>query len=184
MKIQDYVKNLQNKPIEVRNRILWVSAAVAAVVVFSIWITTFKKEVGSLSIASINTTTTSTQASAPHYLSIDAKDVVGGKLLIYFSIRNDTDDILNFSKLSDITLSVNGKTYNSSRVTDSSNNTFIVKALSHSQNFGILTFDNTEAGTAEITFDNLYFEQNPTTLFKETIPIDLNKLTTPANLRN
>jgi len=183
-KITAFINSLQDKPLEVRNRIFWASSAVAAVLVFGIWLTTFKHEVKKLTVGSVtNIAANQPQVSSQHYVTVNAAQTSANKLLLYFSINNDTKDILNVANLSSIKLAVNGKTYSPSKLTDANGGDFIQKALSHSENFGILTFD-TISGSGEITFDNMFFEQSPDNLFKEVVPVDLKALPKPKTLRN
>lgn len=127
----------------------------------------------------------STSVSAPHYLSVSRTEVKDGKLLIFFSVKNDTSDILNFSKAENIKLNVKNKEYHADKVNNRQNQQFVSKILSHSQNFGILEFKTSStSGSGELSFDNLFFEQNPDSIFKEILPVDLNKLMKPETLRN
>jgi hypothetical protein len=174
--LQDFIKNLQEKPYEVRTRILWASSAVASVLVFGIWLTTFKNNIQNLNIrSSFTSAANTTPVSATHYINID-RAVVDQNLNLYFTVKNDTTDILNLSKLSDIKLVLNGKDYTPSKITDLSSKAFIQKSLSHTQSAGILTFDNVTSGQGSITFDNLNFEQSTQNLFKEVIDVNVSKL--------
>lgn len=183
MNLPDLIKKIQDQPLHIRNRILFVSVGMVGAAVIAVWAVTFKQDLKQLSVASV-TTTTQTQESAPHYLSVSAKDSSDGKLLLYFSINNDTADILNFPQASDISLTIYGKKYNPDKITDRTGNEFIKKSLSHSQAFGILSFSGVPNGSGEITFNNLYFEQSPGSLFSETLPLNIAKLPAPVEIKH
>lgn len=180
--IQEFIKNLQNKPAEVRNRLFVGSSAIAIVLVVGIWFMNFKHDVKNLAVSSA--TSNSTVQSAPHYVSVDAKESKGSQTLVYFSIKNDTTDILNLPKSSDIKLQIGDKSYAPNKLTDRTGNDFVVKALSNSQVFGIAAFDSVSGSNGQITFDNLFFEQSASTIFKETLNINLNKLSAPQSPGN
>jgi hypothetical protein len=184
--ISNGVKNLQDKPDHIKTRILWSTSAVAAVLVVTVWFTNFKHQIANISgsdILNINSGSQS-QTSAPHYLQVENATRANNQLQIFFQVKNDTNDILNFSPLADISLVLDGKKISPTAVTDRQNQAFVKKVLSNSQTFGILTFDNPEGDQAVLTFDNLYFEQSPENIFKETLDIDLGKLTPPESIRN
>ena len=181
----EFIKNLQSKPYAVRMRILVTTAVIATIVVIAVWLIGFKQEFRNLNKQSILVSNSSTShLSAQHYTNIDGAEIVDGKLLVYFSAKNDTTDILNFSKTQDMKLSLDGKDLTPSKLTDRQSQPFVQKILSNSQNFGIATFDIGSAKSATITFDNLYFENNPSNIFKEQITFDPNKLSKPADLKN
>jgi hypothetical protein len=186
MALQDFIKNLQNKPDHIKNRILWSTSTVAAVIVVTIWFTNFKHQIANISgsdILNINSTAQS-QESAPHYLAVENAQETNDALIIYFNVKNDSSDILNFSGDTDISLTIDGNKLTPTKITDRQNQAFVKKVLSNSQTFGILTFDKPQGKSGELTFDNLYFEQSPETIFKETLKFDSSKLTPPQNIRN
>lgn len=183
--MSDFIKRLQDKPQKTRTRILWVASCFAAIVVFTVWFTTFKNELGKINgseLAELQAQVT--LESEPHYLKVTRAEFKDNNLSLYFDITNDTDDILNFSKNSEITLTANGEERKPTQITDRQNNPYVQKALSRSQTFGILKFDLSDTETGKITFDNLYFEQSPQTRFKETISLDFVKLQTTQTIRN
>ncbi|HEX5429966.1 MAG TPA: hypothetical protein VFX17_02685 [Patescibacteria group bacterium] len=185
MNISQFIKNLQDKPLKTRNRILLAGSSVAVVLVVGVWFTSFRKEIKNINVSDISSSITQTVAdSAPHYLSVDSAEVSGGNLLIYFSVHNDTTDILNFSTAADVKLTASGQTYTPSKVTGRTQAPFVQKVLSNTTEFGILTFDTAASGSGTIIFDNLYFEQSPDSIFKETDNLDLSKLPKPDEVRN
>ena len=186
MNFSDFVKNLQNKPEHIRNRIFWVSSFVAAVLVVSLWAINFKHTIQNIDGRSVlgALTTIQSQAAANHYLALDGAEMKSGKLLVYFSVNNDSDDILNFSAPSDIALNLDGNTYNPVSIQTRQNQPFTQKILSHTQTFGILTFDSPKSTSGDLTFDNLNFDQSPANIFHETIGFDLTNLSKPQSIRN
>jgi hypothetical protein len=182
-RIQQFIEYLQSRSEGTRNKILWGASTVATVLVVFIWGTNLNHQLRSISGVS-TTTTAPSQISAPHYIAIESAETSNGKLNIYFSVKNDTSDILNFSQNSDIVLSVGNKTFKPKSVVTRQNQKFIQKALSKTQSFGILTFENVAGTSGQLSFDNLFFEQNPQNLFKEVLPVDLKKLNQTPSIRN
>ena len=69
-------------------------------------------------------------------------------------------------------------------MTDRQGQLFVEKVLSNTQNFGILVFDNLEAESATLTFNQMFFEQNPTQILSQKFELDFKKLQQDSNLRN
>jgi hypothetical protein len=175
MKIPEIIQNLQNKPEQTRTRIFWSASTVAVIVVVAVWLVSFKNDVKNITLSGSQTTANATKESTPHYLSLESSELKDDHLLIYFSAQNDTGDILNFSQISNISLIIDGKKYQPSKITTRTNTDFVQKILSQSQNFGVLTFEKITKGYGQLTFDNLFFEQSPQDT-KEVIPLNLDKL--------
>ena len=182
--INKFLSNLQNKSEQTKNRIFWSASIIATVVVATVWFGSFKREIQSISGTDLNLNAQQSQESAPHYLKLEGAEQTNDKLAIYFSVNNDSEDILNFSTNNDIDLLIGGKKSNPVSVTNRQGDKFVEKVLSHQEQFGIATFDNIADNTGTITFDNLYFEQTPSNIFKETLELDLKKLSKPLDIRN
>lgn len=178
----NFIHYLQNKPYRTRTQILWGVTAVVGLIVLSIWINNLKSNIRSLSGANLISLDT-IPVSNPHYLNIQQYEIRDGKLFLYFSFQNDTDDILNFPKPADISLQTGEQTIQPVNILNRQNQPFIAKALSHTQNFGVLVFE-IEASSGQVVFNNLFFERDPQKLFKEILDFDLKQLTKPQDVRN
>ncbi len=183
--IQSFINNLQNKPYQTRVKILWGTVIASTLILIGLWILGLRSEFGNLDKQSVlGSNTQVSTISAQHYTQIDGAEIANNQLLIYFSVKNDTGDILNFSKPADVKLTVNGKDNNPSKITDRQNQPYVQKILSHTQNFGIAAFDISQFKSGLLTFDNLSFENNPQSTFKEQVNVDLSKLSQPKDIRN
>ncbi len=167
-------------------RILWLTTIAAAIIILAIWSVGFKKEFAQIngSAASNQITVTTPQVAALHYLKVDGSEVTNGKLLVYFSLDNDSNDILDAPKTSQIKLTDGRDTYTPSAVSDRQSQPYPQKVLSHSQAFGILTFDQTNIKKADLTFDSMFFENSQDKTFKETATIDTDQPFEASKLRN
>lgn len=181
-KLSDYIAELQQKPLHIRMRVLWATTAVVAVLLVALWGITLKSELNHL-----GGNTPAPQPipqTAVKYIFVERAETTKNSFLLYFRINNDTSDILNFSKLTDIKLTANGNSINPSKITDRQGQNFVQKILSHSENFGIMIFPLNSAADGSIVFDNLYFESHPETSFKETLNLNFEELNKPQELRN
>ena len=181
-KLSEYISLLQQKPLHVRIRILWGTTLVLGILLIAVWGMTLKAELNSISGNQENNEPLKQTSS--QYIFVERAESQDDTLTLYFRVNNPTNDILNFSKLEDIEFTVQGTTLKPSKFTDRQGQSFVQKILSHSENFGTLVFSLEEAADSSITFDDLYFESKPETIFKETLELDLEKLSQPQELRN
>ncbi len=183
----DLVEKLQKQSYETRVKILWTTAIVIGIILCSLWIFGFKSNIKNLDATNIIKTTasgTQTQFTNTTFATMERIEVLTNSLKLYFNFNNTTDDILNISKLPDITLNIDGQQINPTQIIDRQGQIFVQKILSHTQNFGILIFPSTNAKSGTLTFNQMYFEQNPSDIFAQKLELDLNKLKTANNLRN
>jgi hypothetical protein len=179
-RLQQYINELQNKPLNVRLRILWSTTAAVAVILIAVWAVTIKSE---LAINPEVLAENANPESTMEYIEIERAEFTGTLLNLYFKASNDTTDILNFSKPESIELTANGQTINPVKIVDRQGRTFVQKILSNSENYGILIFNIADAGEGEIVFDDLYFESRPEGIFKETAELDFDKLKKEQEIR-
>ena len=183
--LNDKIEKLQNKPYEDRVRILWTVVVIVGIILLVLWVLSLKNTFSGLdtkSLINTNTGQNTTEAST-QFASVERVEL-GENLKIYFNINNTTDDILNISKLENINLVVNGQTVKPKSMNDRQGAVFVQKVLSHTQNFGTLTFPATDSNQAELIFDQMFFENNQSSIFKQTMELDLDKLNKDSNLRN
>jgi hypothetical protein len=185
--MKNFLNELQNKPYETRVRILWVTVGVIAVAIFIIWVMSVKSDISKLdtkNLLTIPTQSTNSNQTAVNYVNIERAEVAGQNLKLYFNFNNTTDDILNISKLTDITFNIDNQQINPTQILDRQGQTFVQKVLSHKQDFGILVFLNPHATTGTISFNQMFFEQTPDQKLTQTINIDLKQLEQLTKLRN
>lgn len=162
---------------------MWGSSVIATALVVSVWFVSFKQDVKQLSGAGL-VNLPQEIITTTHYLNIESAEIKDNRTYLYFSIKNDTANILNFSDPSNIEFSINKQIVKPASITDRQAKPFAQKILSNSQNFGILVFNQALSGRGDISFNNLAFEQGSGTIFKEVITVDLSKLRAPYNLGN
>src|SRR5258708_14471938 len=138
----DFIKKLQEKPYEVKLRILWGTVIGAAIVLVVILIFNIKdtlKNVDGKKLIDLNTSSGRTAANTNiQYASVERVERTAKVLKIYFNLNNPTNDILNVSKVSDITLAFDGSEVKPQSILNRQGNPFFQKILSHTQNFRVL----------------------------------------------
>lgn len=181
----DLINDLQNKPYNTRVKILWGTIIVVAIILFILWILGLKSTIGDLNKADLTRSDTAKVASATQ-VSVGAVERIesGSNLKIYFNFTNPTDDILNISRIEDISLTVRGKSVAPTGLTDRQGKPFVQKILSHTQNFGILVFPKTDLDLGQLIFNQIFFEQSPDQMLSQEIDLDLKKLEKSNKLRN
>lgn len=184
--MNDFIKNLQEKPYETRVKILWGTVGVVAIIILAVWVITLKANIKNLDGKNLLSTpaTTSINQSPSNFASVERAEISGQNLKLYFNFNNPTSDILNVSKNSDISLDIDGKQETPTQMTDRQGQPFVQKVLSKTQNFGILVFPAPRDSSGKLTFNQIFFEQTPSQIFNQTIDLDLKKLEQDSNLRN
>jgi hypothetical protein len=188
-KMGSALKNLQQRPYHVRVRILWSTVLVVAVLLLIVWVQNLKSNVNKMDNSNmlgvdVGEVLQEVSESQQKNISIEWLEQQNNLLLVYFKVNNPTDDIMNFSKLEDIKLEVKGNIEQPTKITDRQGNAFVQRVLSHTQNFGILTFVTTGADGETLVFDQMNFEQSSDKIFKESFVLDYAVLTNTPELRN
>ena len=185
--MKDFLTRLQNQPYETRIKILWGTVLGAAIILVIIWVLSLKSTISGIdgsSLIKLNTTTTSTTEQAQvAYASVERAESTD-VLKIYFNLNNPTNDILNASKLLNITLTSNGTQIQPTAITDRQGNPFVQKVLSHTQNFGILTFPAITIHQGTLTFDQMFLEKTPNNVFQQKLELNFDELIKNSNVRN
>ncbi|MEO8065997.1 MAG: hypothetical protein ABI643_04070 [Candidatus Doudnabacteria bacterium] len=183
---QGLVGHLQKQPYDTRVRIMWGTVGIVAVILFVLWVLNLKSTISHLDTSDLIKSGATQAASIAQvsYAAVERVEISGNILKLYFNFNNPSDDILNISKLSDISILVGGKQVTPTQMTDRQGQQFVRKVLSHTQNFGILTFPETDGNSAELSFNQMFFEKTPDQVLSQKIDLDLKKLQTKANLRN
>lgn len=185
MNVRDFIKNLQNKPYETRVKILWGGVIVIGILLVFAWVFSLKSTISGLDKnSSANSAPAETPTAKTQYITIERAETSAGNLRIYFKIKNPSNDILNFSKLEDIKLVAGGRELSPVKLLDRQNKPFVQKILSKTENFGMLTFLSEMPDEGKLSFDQLFFENQPQLIFKETSDLDFSQLVKTEELRH
>ncbi|GEM_PF-2418930 len=188
---QKLIEKLQQQPQATRIKIVWAGVAIAALILFVIWVFSLRSTIKNLNGVDLIKLPTSEPTNnqgqiqtATPYATVERAESTALNFKLYFNFNNSTNDILNLPALTDITLKINNQTIKPTKITDRQNQPFVQKILSHTQNFGILIFPKTNADAADLNFNQMYFEQTPNALFNQKIKLNLKDLEKSALLRN
>ncbi len=184
--MNDFIKNLQEKPYETRMKILWGTVGVVAVVLVAAFIFNLKSAIQQTTGDSFteNDKNTISQETSLKLATVERVEKQGANLKVHFNFNNDSSDILNLPKLEDITLKTKAGDLTPTLMTDRQGQAFVQKVLSHTQNFGVLSFTNVTTDSGELLFDEMFFEKTPEQLFSQTVELDFNKLNSDNPVRN
>lgn len=177
----NFLNKIQSKPYETRVKILWITTTIAAICLVAVWAVNLKAQIKNFSPKPEGQN--QTIESAPRYASVDRAEITNNEVKIFFKINNNTTNILNVSKKDYVRLEIDGKIYTPIRVTNRQGNDFVAKVLSHTEEFGILIFENIQGNSGKLTFDQLSFE-GETTIFRESFEINLDKLNQTKEIRS
>ncbi|MBI2607324.1 MAG: hypothetical protein HYW51_00685 [Candidatus Doudnabacteria bacterium] len=194
MSLNSFIRNLQNKPYGARIRILWTTTIIIGIVLVAVWLATLKNNISNLGGENIlgdnplpdnNFLADQGNQAQNNYITAERTGLTpAGASEIFFKVNNPTQDILNFSPLDQIELKVGQTILTPLKLTNRQGQTFVKKILSNTENFGTLTFQQIEADNGTLIFDNLFFEQAPTNIFKETLELDFKNLSKTQELRD
>jgi len=185
--MKDYIAELQKKPYATRVKILWGTTATFAVMLVVIWSLSLKSTIKNSSgqpLVPQNSGAADVDQKETNFLNVERTEIAGNTLKIYFNLNNQTDDILNVSKIADIELSTEAGILRPTKMVDRQGQTFVQKILSHTQNFGVLLFPTTSELEATLTFNEMFLEKNPDQLLKQSIELDFSKLNQDSQVRN
>jgi len=185
--MKNLISWLQEKPYQTRLKILWTTLIAVGGLVVVIFVLNIKSTISGIdgkNLIKIDTKSSAAAETALKFAQIERIEINNNFLKIYFNFNNTTTDILNVSKLADITMTANGKQFQPQQITDRQGNAFVQKILSHTQNFGILTFPSINADKATLTFNQMFLDQNPSNLFMQTMELNFSELTKSAQIRN
>ena len=185
--MRDFISDLQNKPYATRVKILWGTTIGFALILIIAWAVSLKTTIKNTSGQPLITPPVqgdNANQTEANLLAVERTETAGNILKIYFNFNNQTDDILNVSKLEDITLITASEQQKPSKMLDRQGQTFVRKILSHTQNFGVLVFDPVAENEATLTFNKMFLEKNPDQLLKQTVDLDFSKLNQDPTVRN
>ena len=186
MKIKNKVQQIQGLPTIARVRILWAASVLIAVVLLGIWIFSSSRQIKNVNVDDINLTNQSINQQPTNqtkYITVEWVEKRDDKVLIFFKASNDTQSILNLSKIEDITLTVSGKDYKPQGVYNRQSEPFVVKVLSNTTNYGYLTFENIDLQSATLEFKTMFFENQSDIQFTEKYDLNLKAMNKPLELR-
>lgn len=185
-KAKNFLKNLRHKPYATKVKILWTITVSVAVILVIIWGYTLRNQISKLDgekLIDLPDLRNQPQVESK-FVKIERVESSAKELKIFFSVKNESNDILNFSRAEEVGLEANNSTLVPLYLLDRQNKPFVQKILSKTENFGILIFPPVQADHAVITFKDLYFEKTPQELLKETIKLNLDELTKDQTLRD
>lgn len=185
--MRDFIGELQKKPYKTRVKILWGFTIGFGIILIALWSVNLKSTIKNSSGEPLILNEDSGPELAQdesNFVTVERVEISSSALRIYFNLNNQTDDILNVSKIGNIELTTEQGTINPTRILDRQNQTFVQKVLSHTQNFGVLVFPSVSAGTGKLTFNEMFLEKNPDQLFQQTLELDFSKLNQDSTIRN
>ncbi len=185
--MKDYIAELQKKPYATRVKILWGTTAAFAVILLAVWSLSLKSTIKNSSgqpLIPQSSQNPSVDQEEANFLTVERTETAGNVLKIYFNLNNQTDDILNVSKITDIELTTEAGTLKPTKMTDRQGASFVQKILSHTQNFGVLTFAATNEKEGTLTFNEMFLEKNPDQLLMQSLELDFSKLNQDSKVRN
>ncbi|OGE89105.1 MAG: hypothetical protein A3J07_00920 [Candidatus Doudnabacteria bacterium RIFCSPLOWO2_02_FULL_49_13] len=178
------LERLQNQPYETRVKILWITTVVIAIGLLIIWTVNLKSTIKNSDGQSAPPQEPASSELTNQFLGVERVERIAGSLKIYFTLKNETNDILNVSKTDDISLTVDEGSLHPGSLLDRQGQPLAQKVLSHTQIFGIMNFKATNDKTGVLSFDNLFLEKNPDKIFRQELDLDFDKLNQSPNVRN
>ncbi len=184
MNLNQITNYLRSRSPEAKNRIMVSVIILAVVILGALWVNNIKKEVSALNPP--GEVADASLVSTEERIVIEGMETILGKKYIYFKVKNNTNDILNFSPIEKIQLESNrGEVLRPEKILGRQDKIFIKKVLSNSEEFGILVMPDFEQDRyIRAVFDGMFFEQQQDKVFKETLEVDFSKLTPLQELRS
>jgi hypothetical protein len=162
-----------------------IIAGVGAIVLVgltSAWTSSVKQKLANIDSAPIEQA--GSVLSASNHITLESSELKDQRRYVYFKVLNPTADILNFSKPENITFQHKSGATQIFSLTDRQQSTFPQKILSNTTVYGVAVFEETSVTEGNIIFDNLFFENSPSVMFKESIFVDFDTLKTIQELRS
>jgi hypothetical protein len=178
-----FLERLRGLSHPAKSRILVGAVIVSALAFGSLWVNETRKNL----VGMDNSTPLLNEGSvlsANNYITVESYEDRGGKRYVYFKVQNNTPEILNFSKKESIKFEIGKQSSTPESVTDRQQSSFVTKVLSNTTIYGTLVFNGTDGTKGKITFDEMFFENQPNNIFRETLEVDLNKLKPVEELRS
>ncbi|MGE5297543.1 MAG: hypothetical protein ACM3KM_00020 [Acidobacteriaceae bacterium] len=174
--------SIQNLPLRKRIRILWITLGVAAIAILAIWYFSLSGSVNLMGGEKQNENIS--RPVGNKYVKVDWAQKLDGNLEVYFKVKNDTQNILNFSNKDQVTLKYDDTRSQASKIEDRQGQEFVKKVLSNTEVYGKVVFpDVGDTKKLVLDFDNLFFETDPNNSFIEEVTIDLSTLQEPLEIR-
>jgi hypothetical protein len=185
--MRDFIGELQKKPYETRIKILWGVTIGFGIILIALWSLNIKSTIKNSSgqpLIPISENTNLPDQDESNFITVERVEISSSALRIYFNLNNQTDDILNVSRLAGIELTTDQGTIRPTQIQDRQNQTFVQKVLSHTQNFGVLVFPSINADKGSLTFNGMFLEKNPDQILKQTLELDFSKLNQDSKIRH
>jgi hypothetical protein len=178
-----FLERLQGLSRAAKSRIVFSVATLALIGLGALWANDVKNNLIGIDKNSF-LPANGTVLSATNYVTIESYEERGDKRYIYFKVQNNTSKILNFSKQEKVNLEIDHQTIAPDTITDRQQSVFANKILSNSVIYGTLIFSEFEGSKGTIVFDEMFFEDEPNSLFRESIEVDFKKLKPVEELRS
>lgn len=182
MNTKKILNRIQQLPFETRYRILWISGIAAAAILIGIWIVSLKAEINRLDSSEFIPSLGQIRHEQK-YVKAEWTEISANKLLVYFKVTNNTNDILNFAQTDNIKLQVKDREIAAENLTDRQNRPFVKKILSKTENYGILIFPRIDADEGNLLVDQMYFEMKPDQAISEKLELNFKDLNQALQLR-
>jgi hypothetical protein len=184
MSMNDFIHYLQTRPDHTKRTIIVGVSALMIMGMGTLWAQSLQRQFAMQDQQAEGGEVAGSILVSEHRIRIEGKEEKNGKTLIYFRLTNETSDIINFSSNGKITFQSGNEYVSPEKVTDRQGQEFVKKVLSKSTEYGVLVFPGLDEARGTLTFDGLYFEQDPTKVFMEQHRIDLDQLRPLQELRS
>jgi hypothetical protein len=186
-KIKNLVESAQSLPATARVRILWTVSIFIGILLVGVWVFSSTRQINNVGVDDINltgSTANNQPTNQTKYITVEWVEKKDNKLWVYFKARNNTQSILNLPAKDNITLSSSGKDYKPEGIFNRQSQTFVVKVLSDTTDYGYLVFEGMDLQPATIEFKSMFFENQQDIQFTEKYEINLKALNKPLELRS
>jgi hypothetical protein len=177
------LERLQGLSHSTKSRIVTVAVLISLLVLGGLWINDTKHNLSGIDNSTV-LPDLGNVLGATNYIAVESYEEKGGKHYIYFKVQNNTPNILNFSKIENIKFEVGNQTLTPQSVTDRQQSSFVTKVLSNSTIYGMIIFEKFDGDSGELKFNEMFFENDPNNVFRESIEVDLSKLKPVEELRS
>lgn len=184
MTINRVMEYLRSREPHVKNRIVIVVVALAGIGLTSAYFNGIQKQLASIEGQEL-IPNTGTVLSATNFITVEAAEKKDGKTYIYFQVKNDTSNIMNFSSKEKISFQSNGNSVNPEKIANRQGQAFVTRILSNTQEFGTLIFPNLDSDRGTLNFENMFFEsETGEKTYNQSVEVDFGKLRPVEELRS
>jgi hypothetical protein len=165
-----------------KNRIMGTVLVISVVTFGSLWAMQVKTQLTGINKNEI--IPEGSVLSANNYVTLESSEEKGGKRYVHFKVVNNSNDILNFSKLENVWFETEGERKQAIALTDRQDKQFASKILSNTTVYGTAVFEGLKSTDGTLVFDTMFFEKTSGLTFKEKMDLDLKTLPPVQELRS